>query len=189
MRAADVDILLVPGWTGAGPDHWMTRWQPRLKTSQRVEQDDWDVVTKAAWTARLLERVALTTRPVLLVAHSCGVPTVVHAAPQFAATRANVIGAMLVATASEAACADLPTMDPAFAVYPRDPLPFPSLLVASRNDFFCSYDDAGDLALAWGSELVDAGESGHLNIESGHGPWPEGVMRMASFLQRLPGPQ
>jgi uncharacterized protein len=189
MRAADVDILLVPGWTGAGPDHWMTRWQARLKTSQRVEQDDWDVVTKAAWTSRLLERVALATRPVLLVAHSCGVPTIVHAAPRFAATKANIIGAMLVAAPSESACADLPNMDPAFAVYPRDPLPFPSLLVASRNDVFCSHEDAGDLALAWGSELVDAGESGHLNTESGHGPWPEGVMRMASFLQRLPAPQ
>lgn len=182
MRAADVDILLVPGWTGAGPDHWMTRWQTKLKTSQRVVQDDWDVVVKAKWTVRLIERIAAASKPVVLVAHSCGVPTVVHAAARMPGT---VAAAFLVAAPSEAACAAIPLMDPAFAVYPRTPLPFPSLLVASRNDDHCSYDEAGALASAWGATLVDAGESGHLNTASGHGPWPEGVLRLASFLQKL----
>ena len=117
MRAADVDILLVPGWTGAGPDHWMTRWQTKLKTSQRVVQDDWDVVVKAKWTVRLIERIAAASKPVVLVAHSCGVPTVVHAAARMPGT---VAAAFLVAAPSEAACAAIPLMDPAFAVYPRD---------------------------------------------------------------------
>lgn len=186
MRAADVDILMVPGWTGAGPDHWMTRWQAKLKTAQRVTQDDWDVVDKAKWTARLIDHVATASRPVVLVAHSCGVGTVVHAAPRLAGGK--VVAAFLVAAPSEAACAAIPKMDPAFALYPRDPLPFPSLLVASRTDEHCSYEEAGDLALAWGSTLVDAGESGHLNTASGHGPWPEGVMRLAAFLQTIHAP-
>jgi hypothetical protein len=30
--------------------------------------------------------------------------------------------------------------------------------------------------------LIDAGESGHINAESGHGPWPEGIMVFAHFL-------
>ena len=37
----------------------------------------------------------------------------------------------------------------------------------------------------WGSFLVDAGESGHINADSGHGPWPEGTMVFAQFLGRL----
>jgi uncharacterized protein len=186
MRAADVDILLVPGWTGAGPDHWMSRWQTKLKTAQRVTQDDWDVVDKATWTGRLLERIEAASRPVVLVAHSCGVVTAVHAAPRIVAGK--VVAAFLVATPSEAACAAIPHIDPAFAVYPRDPLPFPSLLVASQTDEHCSYEEAGELALAWGSTLVDAGDSGHLNTASGHGPWPEGVMRLAAFLQKIDAP-
>jgi uncharacterized protein len=122
-------------------------------------------------------------KPVVLVAHSCGVPTLVHAAPRMPSGK--VIAAFLVAPPSEAASAALPGMDPSFVPFPRDPLPFASLLVASRNDEHCPYDAAVDMALAWGSTLVDAGEVGHLNTASGHGPWPEGVMRLGLFLQQL----
>jgi predicted alpha/beta hydrolase family esterase len=75
-----------------------------------------------------------------------------------------------------------------FGPYPRDPLPFPSLLVASRNDPFGSYEHADDIAAAWGSLLLDAGEAGHINAESGHGPWPEGTMVFAQFLGKLKAP-
>ena len=73
----------------------------------------------------------------------------------------------------------------AFAPLPRAPLPFPSLLVASRDDPYCTYERAEDFSYAWGAALVDAGMSGHLNTASGHGPWPEGLMRFAGFLRQL----
>jgi predicted alpha/beta hydrolase family esterase len=41
------------------------------------------------------------------------------------------------------------------------------------------------LAAQLGAKLIDAGFSGHINSESGHGPWPEGVMRFAAFLKTL----
>ncbi len=183
MRTTDVEILLVPGWTGSGRDHWQTRWQAKLTTARRVEQDDWDTVDTAKWTSRLLEAVTLATRPVVLVAHSCGVPTVVHASSRM--SPGAVIGAFLVATPSELECAKIPGMDPAFTPFPRDPLPFPSLLVASRTDEHCPYEAAEDLARAWGAVLVDAGESGHLNTASSHGPWPDGALRFGGFLRQL----
>jgi uncharacterized protein len=183
MRTTDVDILLVPGWTGSGPDHWQSRWAVKLTTARRVEQADWDRVDKQQWTACLLAAIARATKPVVLVAHSCGVPTVVHAASQM--TLHAVAGAFLVATPSEAACAALPGMDPAFTPYPRSLLPFPSMLIASRNDEHCAYDDAQALADAWGSSLIDAGDSGHINTASGHGPWPDGAMRLGVFLRQL----
>jgi uncharacterized protein len=77
-------------------------------------------------------------------------------------------------------------IDPAFAFLPRDPLPFPSLLVASSDDPYCTMEEAVDLASAWGSQLVEAGAAGHINAASGHGPWPEGMMRFAGFLSKLP---
>jgi uncharacterized protein len=183
MRTFDVDILIVPGWTNSGPDHWQTRWESRLKTARRVEQANWEQPNKKAWTDAVLKSVAASTKPVVLVAHSCGVPTVVHAAQRLHDDR--VVGAFLVAPPSEAALAEFPGMDPTFAPYPRDPLPFPSLVVASRNDIFCPYDEAGEMALDWGSTLVDAGDVGHLNSASGHGPWPEGAMRFGWFLKQL----
>ncbi len=35
------------------------------------------------------------------------------------------------------------------------------------------------------SIFADAGEAGHINAESGHGPWPEGSMTFAHFMTRL----
>ena len=68
---------------------------------------------------------------------------------------------------------------------PRDPLPFPSLVAASKTDPYASQEAAADLANAWGAMLVDAGDCGHINDESGHGPWPEGLMTFTVFIHRL----
>ena len=183
MRTFDVDILIVPGWTNSGPDHWQTRWQSRLKTARRVEQADWDHPHRRQWVERVVAAVAEAQKPVMLVAHSCGVATIAHAAARLHDDR--VIGAFLVAPASEEATESIPGIDPAFVPFPRDPLPFPSLLVASRNDPHCRYEDSGEMALNWGSTLVDAGDVGHINTASGHGPWPEGAMRFGWFLKQL----
>ena len=53
------------------------------------------------------------------------------------------------------------------------------------RDPHCAYEKAEDISYAWGAAIVDAGDAGHLNTESGHGPWPEGLMRFAGFLKHL----
>ena len=63
---------------------------------------------------------------------------------------------------------------PGWAPVARQPLPFPAVLVASRNDPYCRFERAQGLAQAWGARLVDSGERGHLNAESGLGDWSEG---------------
>lgn len=105
-----------------------------------------------------------------------------HAAPAF--RPGKVRGAFLVAL-PDVEDNRVPAGAAPFAPIPRDPLPFPSILVASRTDPYCAYGRAEDFAYAWGSALVDAGDSGHLNTASGHGPWPEGLMRFAGFLKKL----
>ena len=67
-------------------------------------------------------------------------------------------------------------------------LPFPSVTVASRNDEFCAFEVAERMAADWGSLFLDAGESGHINAESGHGPWPEGLMVFSKFMNHLKPP-
>ena len=182
MKASDADILMIPGYTDSGPDHWQTRWQSRLSTARRVEQAEWSKPVREDWVARLIEEVNASTRPVVLVAHSLGVPTLIHAVPHIAG---KVAGAFLVAPPDVANPAIRPKHLMTFGPYPREPLPFPSITVASRNDAFGTFEHADDIANAWGSLLVDAGESGHINAESGHGPWPEGTMVFAQFLSRL----
>ena len=197
MRTNDVDILIVPGWTNAGAEHWQTRWETRLKTARRVEMPDFNKPVCSDWVEAIVAAVEAATRPVVLVAHGCGVPAVAHAGPKLSGAR--VVGAFLVGPVDVAAREPLEAILAAasaagdhslalpigFDPLPTEPLPFPSLLVASRNDEFCGYDAAGDMALGWGSELVDAGEVGHLNLASGHGPWPEGALRFGAFLRQL----
>lgn len=183
MKVAQADILIVPGYTNSGPDHWQSRWQEKLSTARRVEQDAWSKPVREDWTARFADCVNESDKPVVVIAHSLGVATVVQALP---ALKKPIKGAFLVAPPE----VENPNIRPrhlmTFGPYPRDPLPFPSIIVASRNDPFGSFEHAGDIANAWGSLLVDAGEAGHITAESGHGPWPEGTMVFARFLSRLP---
>lgn len=186
MKASEADILIVPGYTNSGPDHWQSRWQQKIASARRVEQAEWSKPVREDWISRLVEEVNACTKPVVLVAHSLGVPTVVHAIPEIGH---KVAGAFLVAPPD----VTNPTIRPkhlmTFGPYPREPFPFPALTIASRNDPFGTYEHADEIAAAWGSLLVDAGMSGHINAESGHGPWPEGTMVFAQFLSRLKAPE
>jgi hypothetical protein len=76
---------------------------------------------------------------------------------------------------------DFPPVIEGFAPIPRERLPFPSIFVASRNDSFTDFARATALAKAWGSRLVDAGDSGHLNADAGFGPWPLGESLLAEL--------
>ena len=95
------------------------------------------------------------------------------------------MGAFLVAAPSQERLARVAEADPAFRPYPREKLPFPSVLVASRDDPYSDFAQSEALASDWGAKLMDAGSAGHINAESGHGPWPEGLLQFASFLRQL----
>lgn len=184
MKVREADILMVPGYTNSGPEHWQTRWESKLSTARRVEQAEWSKPVREDWVDEVVKAVNAAERPVVLVAHSLGVATAIHAIPQFTQ---RVAGGFFVAPPDVANVEIRPKHLMTFGPYPRDPLPFPSITVASRNDPFCAIDVAEDLAAAWGSLFIDAGEAGHINGKSGYGPWPEGSMTFAQFISRLPG--
>lgn len=180
MRTSELDILIIPGLGDSGPDHWQTRWEAKLPTARRVAQDDWTAPSRAQWEQRIVEAAETATRPAVLVAHSLGAWAAVHAAPRIAPW---VKGAFLVAPPS-AQSPEVGGIDPAFfAAVAR--LPFPAVLVASQDDPYGPFEHAKTLAEALGAELADAGVAGHINADSGHGPWPEGLMRFAAFLRQL----
>lgn len=182
MKVADADILIVPGFKNSGPDHWQTRWQRRLSSARRVEQAEWSKPVREDWTETLAREVNGADKPVIIIAHSLGVATFVQAIPQFTKP---VAGAFLVAPPEVANPNIRPKHLMTFGPYPDEPLPCPSIVIASRNDSFGSFEHAGDMANAWGSLFIDAGHSGHIDAASGHGPWPEGTMVFARFLSRL----
>jgi uncharacterized protein len=193
MKTADVDILIVPGWQDSGPDHWQSRWERSLRTARRVIQDDFDNPDVEAWGDRIAKFAGGATQPVVIVAHSLGVPSVVFAADKLKSKA--VIGAFLVAPADVEFAHFWPDTSGerwppvkghgGFAAMPSNKLPFASQLVVANNDLYCSYARAEQLASYWGSKLTDAGETGHINVASGHGPWPEGLLQFGQFLKGL----
>jgi predicted alpha/beta hydrolase family esterase len=104
-----------------------------------------------------------------------------HAAPLL--PHGRVKGAFLVAAPGDEALIAVGAGE--FAPTPEAPLPFASLLVASLNDPYGVYELAEARAAQWGSRLVAAGEAGHINADSGHGPWPEGLVQFAGFIRDL----
>lgn len=193
MKTSDVDILIVPGWQDSGPDHWQTRWEKNLKTARRVIQDDWNNPNVEAWGDKIAKFAGGATQPVVIVAHSLGVPAVVFAAPKLKSK--GVIGAFLVAPADVEFAHFWPDTggerwppangDGGYSAMPETKLPFPSQLVVANNDLYCSFARAEHLAGKWGSKLTDAGEAGHINTASGHGPWPDGLLQFGQFLRGL----
>lgn len=183
MRTRDVDILIVPGWTNAGPDHWQSRWERNLPTARRVEQADWETPRRVDWVARIIAAVEASTRPAVLVAHSCGANAVAFAAPTL--PKGRVAGAFLVAPADFDDSDHWLGREGGFAPMPLDPLPFPTRVIASSNDPYCSVERARAFAAAWGANMSVSANCGHLNTESGHGPWPEGLLTFGLFLKSL----
>ncbi len=180
MKAKSATILFLPDEGRTGNGHWLKRWQAKLSTGKIVPVDTSDPAADS-WRSTLETAVNDAEGPVILVGHGLGAGAVALAAPNLAG---RVKGAFLVAppALSEEAGGD-PTL---FGPYRRDPFPFPSIVVASRNDPLCPYEIVEDLAGAWGSLLIDGGEIGRIDEESGHGPWPEGSLTFARFVSRLP---
>ena len=54
--------------------------------------------------------------------------------------------------------------------------------VLSSDDPYVRPDVARALAAAWGSDVTDIGPAGHINTDSGHGPWPEGLRLLEPWL-------
>lgn len=163
-------VLIVPGWTNSGPNHWQTWLQKRHPDFVRVEQDDWDRPARHAWVERLHEYIAGARTPPLLVAHSLGCIAVVH----WAVTHSLPVHAALLVAPPDLDAPATPAEEADFRPVPATRLPFRSVLVASDNDPHCTIDAARRMATAWGSDFLAAGACGHLNTASGFGPWPLG---------------
>ena len=172
-----VRVLIVPGLHDSGPEHWQT-WLQRHhhRHARRVQQDDWHTPDLERWAERIEQTLA--REPAgrwVAVAHSFGCLALTRWLRE---GRRGVDAAVLVApadplkfgVASELAC---------------EPLAIPSVLVASRTDPWMPFGSAVNWARVWGSQLVDLGDAGHINVESGHGRWPLGKLIVERQVQRL----
>ena len=174
-------ILIVPGLFNSGPGHWQSHWERDLPGLTRVDQSDWERPTLGEWTASLAEAVRCNPGAVL-VGHSLGCALIGHLA-QINGGR-GIAGALLVAPAEVNANGAAGRLLEGFSPMPRQRLPFPSTVVASRDDPYVELGRAREFAHDWGSRFVDLGFAGHINGDSGHGPWVEGLALLDELLER-----
>jgi predicted alpha/beta hydrolase family esterase len=176
-------VLTVPGLDNSGPDHWQTLWEQERADCIRVELGMWDRPHRNTWVNKLNHAIRDADRPVVLAAHSLGCHAVAWwAALEQPKSDSPVIGALMVAPPD----VDWFPLDPrisGFAPTPRTPLPFPSILVASRSDPYIGPRAARDLAARWGSAFADVGDAGHINASSRLGSWRFGQFLLERLLR------
>ncbi|CAN7462110.1 alpha/beta hydrolase [Rhizobium sp. LjRoot30] len=163
--------LLVPGLNGSGEGHWQRFWAADHDDTVLLEQDRWEYPVLRDWLSRL-EDALLASPGANLVGHSLGSVLIAHLAGRPAARL--VKGALLVAPCDVGLTGVLHPGLLRFGEMPQVPLPFPTLVVGSRNDPYMPADALRRYALAWQADVVDLGEAGHINIASGFGRWPAG---------------
>lgn len=181
-------VLIVPGLRDQVALHWQTLLESRLRVQGQsvasvppMGRVDLDCAARVA----AIERVARSVSgPIVIVAHSGGCIMVAH----WARTTARVVQGALLAVPpdfEQPMPEGYPTLEAIRASgwlpVPRARLPFRSIVGASHNDPLARYDRVADLAAAWGSELIDLGDVGHLNPASGYGEWP----RADELISRL----
>lgn len=170
-------VLIVPGLRDHVDAHWQTLLAarlPQVRTVPPMGKQDLDCRARVAAIEAAMDAIE---GPVVIVAHSGGCVMVAHWA-RLTRHTTKVRGALL-ATPPDFDH-PMPEGYPTLAALdasgwlpvPREHLPFPSLVAASRNDPLGSFVRVSALAQDWGSELVDLGEVGHLNPASGYGDWP-----------------
>jgi predicted alpha/beta hydrolase family esterase len=170
------NILILPGWQNSGPTHWQSRWEA-LHGDVRVEQHDWMRPLRGDWIARLEDVLLAQSGPSVLVAHSLGCLLTAAWASHSRNTHL-VAGALLVAP-GDSEQENLQATLKSWLPVPLNTLPFPSILLGSSSDPYCSMARARLFAESWGAEFIAYGARGHINGKSGLGDWPDGRALLA----------
>jgi len=172
-------IFTIPGLYNSGPQHWQTHWEKEFGFT-RIEQKDWETPVCKDWLQTI--DTVVTQYPlneVILIGHSLACCTIVRWAQQYD----RIIKGALLVGPSDVDASSYPPGTTGFAPMPLYKLSFPSIVIASSNDEYVSIKRAKEFADNWGSELVNAGDLGHINSSSDLGNWPFGISQLQKLVQ------
>ena len=167
-----VNYFIVPGLGNSGEDHWQSHLERSENNFVRINQKDWETPDCEDWIETIdqaVSKVDLDT--VVLVGHSLGCSAIVHWAKRF---NRKIKGAVLVAPSDVETEKYASFVTTGFNPAPKEKLNFKTILVASSDDEWVSLERARYFAECWGSEFINIGEAGHINMASGYGEWKEG---------------
>jgi predicted alpha/beta hydrolase family esterase len=174
------NVLILPGWENSGPQHWQSLWEKR-HGYVRVEQHDWITPLRGDWVARLEEMVLSRDEPAVLVAHSLG--CILTAAWAALSRNTHRVKAALLVAPGDVERPEVRELLPSWSPIELGPLPFPAVLLASRDDPYCAFERARLFAHAWNAQFMDYGDCGHINADSGLASWPEGHVLLQDLMK------
>jgi len=167
-------VLLVPGLGDSGPHHWQSYWEGEVANAAKVQLGRWDDPHRNTWVNQLDLAIHRAGRPVILVAHSLACHVVAWWNEYERPDAGGLVKGALLVAPPEVEAAGIDERLARFAPVARQALPFPSIVVASRDDPYASFGRAKRLARIWRSRFVDGGWLGHINAESDLREWPFG---------------
>jgi predicted alpha/beta hydrolase family esterase len=172
-------VLIIPGLHDSGEAHWQSWLQTQYKGAVRVRQQDWATPDLDAWAERIAQTLSRPGRQGswVAVAHSFGTLALARylaqqqtrqreqPAGQGVQAPGRIVSALLVAPA------DPNKFDVAHRL-PERGLGIPATVIGSENDPWMPLSRAQHWARQWGAGFINLGEAGHINTDSGFGPWP-----------------
>lgn len=170
LQAEAVRVLVIPGLHNSGPTHWQSWLQTQYRGALRVQQSDWSEPDLDAWAAQI-DRTVQSCAPRVTwvaVAHSFGCLALARYLLRHRPdpTQHHGIRSALM----------VPPADPlkfnVAAQLPTQGLGIPATVIGSSNDPWMPLDRAQSWATQWAARFQNLGEAGHINTESGFGPWP-----------------
>ena len=169
--------IIVPGVGGSGQNHWQSWLQRRLMSCSRVEQHDWNKPLLAQWVANFVSATLKVEASIQVVAHSFGCLTAVAAIHQHPELAKKIKKLILVAPANPSRFGENGFARDSVGNYTEFfhniKLYIPTQMIISENDPWLNFEDAKALAQAWKIQPINLGQVGHINVDSGFGPFPE----------------
>jgi len=174
-QTSNVRVLIIPGLHGSGPTHWQSWLETQYSDPVRVNQLDWSTPDLDKWSDAIVHTIRKFSADTtwIAVAHSFGCLALANLM-QREGLQKPFIGRSVVSQIASALLV-APADPKKFNVEPqvgRQALGIPSTLIASETDPWMSLEQARHWSQQWESQFVNLGNAGHINVDSGHGPWP-----------------
>lgn len=169
--------IIVPGVGGSDQNHWQSWLQRQLLSCSRVQQQDWNKPLLQKWIENFVTSISKIEGSIQVVAHSFGCLTTVAALHQHPELAKKIKNLILVAPANPSRFGENGFARDSIGNYAdffhSIKLNIPTHMIISENDPWLSFENANTLAQAWNIQPINLGQVGHINVDSGFGPFPE----------------
>ncbi len=165
-------VLLVHGWGGSDAPHWQSWLAAELARDYGcvsfLKLSDFEFPNKKIWKQELLKELD-SFNPTIVICHSLANTLWFHLCNE--GQIADVEKLFIVAPPS--LTSQIGELDDFFPVeVPKNLHAKEAILVCSTNDPYMGLQEAESLQKALGVEMKILKDAGHINADSGFGPWP-----------------